>query len=118
MRRILLVLSFAVVMVAMVLATAVPAFTKTFNCEIPRDEFINCGGGSGSRGGGSGGHQATDQFVNPNPTFLVESGGGSIDADQDGVPDGGGGGRCTEGDPGVAPGPQSAGSQPPNCPNF
>ena len=67
MKRFILVLSFAVVMVAMALATAVPAFAKTNNCEIPREEFINCGGGSGSQGGGGGGHLATDFLIHDPP---------------------------------------------------
>ena len=91
MRRILLVLSVAALMAAMVVATAVPALAKPLNCNSPTGEYLQCAGGSGKQGGGGGGRDAGSY----DRTILVSSGGGG--ADNQG---GGGGGRCAFGVPG------------------
>ena len=100
MRRILLVLAVGLVMVAMLMANAIPAFAKVNgdvdangNCIAGTAETlgqITSGqGGSGGPGGGSGGNVTFDLTSSPGHPFSTfeRSGGG-------GAQGGGGGGHC------------------------
>ena len=92
MRRIFLVLAVALVMAAMLVATAVPAFAGG-QCTRPTGEFTSCAGGGGGKGGGGGEHFFTTNAEDGPRTFLDVSGGS-------GGPGGGEGGRCVySGDP-------------------
>jgi hypothetical protein len=88
MRRILLVLVGGLVMAAIVVASALPAFARV-NCVPPDDVATRCWGGNSARdagftGGGGGNYQ---QY--PDENKLVISGGGATKEF------GSGGGRCT-----------------------
>ena len=88
MRRILLVLVVGLVMAAMVVASALPAFARV-NCVPPDSEYTRCSGGNSARdagftGGGGGNYQ---QY--PTENTLVISGGGATKEF------GSHGGRCT-----------------------
>ena len=72
MRRILLVLSAAALIAAMMVAMAMPAFAGG-TCNAPAGEFIQCAGGGGERGGGGGGRGADDL-----QTGAVEESGGVV----------------------------------------
>ena len=86
MRRILLVLSAAALIAAMMVAMAMPAFAGG-TCNAPAGEFIQCAGGGGERGGGGGGRGADDLQTGA----VVQSGGF-------GEKGGGGGSRCVDQD--------------------
>jgi hypothetical protein len=88
MRRILLVLVVGLVMAAMVVASALPAFARV-NCVPPDDVATRCSGGNsalenGLHGGGGSNYQ---QYPSENK-LLISGGGGAKEL-------GGHGGRCT-----------------------
>jgi hypothetical protein len=97
MRRIIMLVTVALVMAAMTVATAMPAFAKV-NCDESSTTFEctgGAGGGQGTGGGGSGGH-ATYNLVTGEST--TSSGGGAGGRDSSGSGGGGSGGHCS-GDP-------------------
>src|SRR5215211_754798 len=84
MRRLLLVLTVALVMAAMVVANVMPAFAKTNRTS----DFNRCSGGGSAREAGFTGGGSNHQ-QHPSENSLVISGG-------DGTKEfGGSGGRCT-----------------------
>jgi hypothetical protein len=87
MKRIMLLVVVALVMAAMMVLVAAPAFAR-LNCESGVGTFT-CRGGEGSQGGGFGTRLTTD-FTQPGyyNVFIYGSGGG-------GDGSGGGGVRCT-----------------------
>ena|SRR5215216_5959944 len=85
MRRLLLVLTVALVMAAMVVANVMPAFAKT-NCT---SDFNRCSGGGSAREAGFTGGGGSNYQQHPSENSLVISGGGGTKEF------GGSGGRCT-----------------------
>ena len=69
LRRILLVLAVALVMAAMVVASAMPAFAKVGNCS---SDGLRCSGGEHTGDVGHGGIY----FFNPQTGFFFVEGGG------------------------------------------
>lgn len=96
MRRIRFVLTVSLIMAAMVVATAVPAFaggggTKDL-CRFSEGSTIDCRGGSGSGGGGSGGGEGQHGSVDLISGDWFFSGGGGAGGSGSGS---GGGNHCT-----------------------
>ena len=85
MRRILMLLTVALVMAAMMVAMAMPAFAER-TCSQPTSTTLVCTGGTGF-GGGNGGFGGKFAINEASGDFTISGGGG-----QQG---GGGGGRCT-----------------------
>ncbi len=100
MKRIITVLAVALVMAAMMVATAAPAFadkdggghcTRERQGDFEQVGVEECAGGSGGPGGGGGG-KTTNVFIDEVPFAQRTTGGGS---DFRGTGEGGGG-KCTE----------------------
>jgi hypothetical protein len=91
MRRILLLLTVALVMVATTAATAMPAFARE-NCTGGVFPTIECKGGLGSGGPGGGGGRGGNVSLDLTTFYFVESGGGGGGGQGGGG--GGGGGHC------------------------
>ena len=97
MRRIILLVTVALVAMAMVAFAAGPAFA-VFNCNETSQE-LQCQGGAGSGGsndetrggGGSGGHVISNDPASSPPLVLVGGGGGG---GSDAISPGGTGRRC------------------------
>jgi hypothetical protein len=107
MRRILLVLTAAMVMALVTVAMALPAFAshggphggEGVHCTVEDEQTATCNGGYGFGGGGgtsggSGQHFTQDSTPPEGEPAVVFAGGGGQGSPGDPVSSGGGGGRC------------------------
>jgi hypothetical protein len=94
MRRIFMVATLALMLAAMMLVMAVPAFASGAPdpCKNSTDTTIVCSGGGSREIGGEGGHATTDKNSGAS-TISGGGGGGGRD-----IGGGGGGGYCTKAD--------------------